>query len=219
MILRPGVQPKDVAEPVLVEDERTAGQTDRINASPATHRGNAQHESSQRQRTRLRVLYREFDRKTHQHAAESSCRPGCDACCYQVIEVTRVEVDVILDALAGREGVDALRELAGEAARRSRQLTGMNRSQYWAETIPCLLLRAHQCRAYNVRPIGCRSHFVLSAPTLCAVRPPAMVRNFRSNESRPFVAVSTTGRGTMEAILLEALADRGILPPKEPDEP
>ncbi len=120
-----------------------------------------------------------------------SCRAGCAACCRQLVVVSpmeafalaawtdeRPELAAAVDArLAALEAAVAVRPaLAAALAQLERQggypgpaAGGALELAWFAAGIPCVFLDKERCQVYSVRPFGCREHFALSPPELCAV--------------------------------------------------
>ncbi|MCM0756845.1 YkgJ family cysteine cluster protein [Desulfovibrio aminophilus] len=118
-----------------------------------------------------------------------SCGPGCEACCNQLVPVSREEGLALarsVRALPGprrREVTDRFRrtvaalEEAGLLDRLARDFTErihehgvLSRLQrdYWALALPCPFLENGSCSIHPARPVICRQYSVTSAPALCA---------------------------------------------------
>ncbi len=94
-----------------------------------------------------------------------ACEPGCDACCYNQIELTAPEALFLGSFLASRfppEQRQALRERADQALARRAGLSKRAIAAQRAEH-PCPLLQAHRCLAYEARPLLCRAMHSLDA--------------------------------------------------------
>jgi len=94
-----------------------------------------------------------------------ACEPGCDACCYNLVEVTAPEVLFLGGFLAARLSPERRQELGQRAAdslaRRaglSQEATASRRAEF-----PCPLLEEHRCLAYEARPLVCRAMHSLDA--------------------------------------------------------
>lgn len=94
-----------------------------------------------------------------------ACEAGCDACCYNQIELTAPEALFLgsyLEARFSPEQRHALRERAAQTlARRA----GLSKREIAAQRgeHPCPLLQAHRCLAYEARPLLCRAMHSLDA--------------------------------------------------------
>jgi Fe-S-cluster containining protein len=88
-----------------------------------------------------------------------ACQEGCDACCYNRVELTPPEALVLAHHIAGKfslaEKEAVLAILAGNLARTRGKspaaVAGMR-----AE-LPCPLLKDRRCSVYPVRPLVCRA--------------------------------------------------------------
>jgi len=118
-----------------------------------------------------------------------SCRPGCSACCRQLVVVSPLEAFAIARWIEERP--DTVR-MASEGERRfEAQLSPALRASlvdlhvhggypdpaaggalevgYFAAQVACPFLRDDRCAVYPARPFACREHFAVSLPELCAV--------------------------------------------------
>ncbi len=96
------------------------------------------------------VLCRKVDdfaaRVQARHAAEMSCRAGCDGCCHARLTITTLEAEAVRAWLAGLS-------LASRAAVRDAAAR--------AQPTRCAALDDEgRCRIYAARPLVCRSHGV-----------------------------------------------------------
>jgi Fe-S-cluster containining protein len=125
-----------------------------------------------------------------------SCAPGCFACCHQLVVVSPLEAHALAEyvrrdpALAARveERTASWEESIGRDSELSARvrafedadgyLEGPEGAQfeaaYWRAQLPCVFLdEGGRCSVYEVRPLACREHHVLSDPVLCARDPDA----------------------------------------------
>jgi Fe-S-cluster containining protein len=125
-----------------------------------------------------------------------SCGPGCFACCHQLVVVSPLEAYALAEhvtrdpelakrtetrAVAWEAAVAAQPELAErigtfEAAGgyMSGDEGGELEALYWRARLPCVFLDDDgKCSVYEVRPLACREHHVVSDPLLCAEDPDA----------------------------------------------
>jgi Fe-S-cluster containining protein len=92
-----------------------------------------------------------------------ACRPGCDCCCYNQVELTIPEALLLGHFLAERLDSASLQPLLArveESCRRRAGKTKIQLADRRAE-FPCPLLEAGQCLAYDVRPLMCRAMHAL----------------------------------------------------------
>ncbi len=121
----------------------------------------------------------------------STCKPGCAACCHQLVVVSPLEAHGIAAYLrvhpevaeafhgrlaAWRETVAALPDLAQQlthfqeaAGYIDGDAGGKLEESYWQASLPCPFLDAGRCTIYPVRPFACREHHVVSSPELCSL--------------------------------------------------
>lgn len=123
----------------------------------------------------------------------NSCKPGCDACCHQLVVVSPLEAHSIAVYLrthpevaaafhrrlaAWRESVAANPAVAGQLAEFQEaagyvdaEAGGKLEETYWNAGLPCPFLHESRCTVYPVRPFACREHHVVSPPELCSLDP------------------------------------------------
>jgi Fe-S-cluster containining protein len=121
----------------------------------------------------------------------AACRPGCDACCRQLITISPLEAHAIAEDVHRSPQLQMRTEAAlqkwrsdlawrldlNDAVEHFRQADGYVsgpeggrlEADYWAAGIPCPFLDDGRCSIYEVRPFNCREHYVLSEPLLCRV--------------------------------------------------
>jgi len=124
-----------------------------------------------------------------------SCRPGCGACCSQLVPVSEAEASRLVGLVQEMpeprraEVLERFRKLqeklekAGlwerlldtEALRdlETRRRIGM---QYFALGAPCPFLENQSCSIYPDRPMRCREYFVTSPATHCADPKPETIQ-------------------------------------------
>jgi Fe-S-cluster containining protein len=94
-----------------------------------------------------------------------ACRAGCDACCYNQVELTAPEAIILgaflTERLWGPERQFLQERLARSLARRA----GKTKAQLAAMRahLPCPLLEGGTCLAYEARPLMCRAMHSLEA--------------------------------------------------------
>lgn len=106
--------------------------------------------------------------------AQSSCRKGCAACCYQAIPSTPLEVARIKKFMATDERkelwMNKIRELKDHYPKANGKANFSDLAgPYFFEGRPCpfLDLEDNTCGIYPVRPQTCRNHMVMTDPALC----------------------------------------------------
>jgi|UniRef100_A0A7C3SHI3 Fe-S-cluster containining protein len=93
-----------------------------------------------------------------------ACRPGCDFCCYNQIEVTPLEAFAIWDYIGNWSSPERARlqkKVAISAAKKARMTkaeVARARRQF-----PCPFLKDRLCAIYPVRPLLCRAMHSLDA--------------------------------------------------------
>ncbi len=125
----------------------------------------------------VRKTYHEADRQLAEGIAKGrhkvSCKRGCGACCYQYVSISFIEALLIGEfvvRLWTKERVDkALEDLDAHT-----HLMHHDTERYFFDRKPCPFFVhgegkwAGECGIYNVRPLVCRTQFVVSDPALCA---------------------------------------------------
>lgn len=124
---------------------------------------------------RLRVLERfqsEVDSHHRTQMAEHgqpSCKPGCDACCTQVVWMELIEAVQIIDrypdvVARARPTLETQAELVNGYPEDPKLVA----AAWWRARQRCAFLADDgRCSIYPVRPMTCRVHFVLSDPYYC----------------------------------------------------
>lgn len=83
-----------------------------------------------------------------------SCRKGCSACCYERVEVTVDEAEL----LAQTPGID----WDAVKIRASKEHEHLSRADQ-----KCVFLKNNECSVYADRPVNCRKYFVTNDPKFC----------------------------------------------------
>lgn len=137
----------------------------------------------------VRMVYAAVDNGIENARAEAeaaneekiSCTRGCTACCRMQVIITAPEALAITqrhpDLVAAR--IDDLRQQAeiirGLAAKHKGDEIAVA-DEWWTLQLPCpLLLENGDCGVYDVRPIPCRTHFVIDPPEECAKVPTVVI--------------------------------------------
>jgi Fe-S-cluster containining protein len=98
-----------------------------------------------------------------------SCRRGCSACCNIRVSITEDEADLLYDVVV-REKIEVDQELLRQQA----PWTEDDYPKYFASgQARCVFLDPErgECRVYDVRPMACRSYYVVSDPEMCKPDP------------------------------------------------
>lgn len=112
---------------------------------------------------RVLNVYRDVDKiaRYRAYALKASCRAGCAHCCYQYTPITLPEAIVLVAHVLAKP--DGAAELDGHLERARAALAYGDKPGH-----RCPLLGSDNlCRAYEARPIACRTHLVVSEPELC----------------------------------------------------
>lgn len=94
-----------------------------------------------------------------------ACRAGCDACCYNQVELTGPETIVLGTFLTERLAPSDRQLLLDRVALSVARRQGQTKAQLAARRahLPCPLLEDGTCLAYEVRPLMCRAMHSLEA--------------------------------------------------------
>lgn len=89
-----------------------------------------------------------------------ACGSGCAACCYQLVATVEPEVFALARHLTATLAEAELATLRVRIADTAAQVRGLSTRQRFGKGLPCPLLdrRSRQCRAYDVRPLACKSY-------------------------------------------------------------
>jgi len=94
-----------------------------------------------------------------------ACAPGCDACCFNQVELTAPEalfLGSFLEARFSPAQRQALHQRAQQSLARRAGLSKTAAALHRA-AFPCPLLQEHRCLAYEARPLACRAMHSLDA--------------------------------------------------------
>lgn len=94
-----------------------------------------------------------------------ACTPGCDACCYNQVEVTAPEALFLGSYLVARFSPERRQEIRQRAEQSLARRAGLNQEAVASRRaeFPCPLLDEHHCLAYEARPLVCRAMHSLDA--------------------------------------------------------
>tara|TARA_B100000809_G_C14889514_1_gene442150 strand:- start:162 stop:605 length:444 start_codon:yes stop_codon:yes gene_type:complete len=125
-----------------------------------------------------RQLYKTIDEKLK--GVTSICSKGCSACCYQQIEVTSFEKEIVkmeIENLADDFKKDVTKDLNTWLAyfddnTPNRPLKGPEvfttfNIKAAGNSLKCPMLQNNECSIYEMRPATCRVHFVTENVDLC----------------------------------------------------
>jgi Fe-S-cluster containining protein len=127
----------------------------------------------------LKTIYELADKALRPFSRGSSCRAGCHACCYHIVETTAVEAEIIrryarveLDSKARLSVLTKIengeRYYPGPISFEENYSDHVTQ-KYLDSHIPCpFLFEQGLCMIYQVRPMNCRKHMVFSDPDLCS---------------------------------------------------
>lgn len=92
------------------------------------------------------------------------CQKGCASCCNRKLEISLAEAIEIVVYL---RKMGRWPEVSAKISKIDMDLSLVDPTVYFAMGLQCVLLKNGECRAYEVRPIVCASHYVYSDPALC----------------------------------------------------
>jgi hypothetical protein len=105
----------------------------------------------------------------HQLSQPIACQAGCDACCYNLVELTPPEALLIGHHMAQHFSEEEKDAVLANAARTLALTAGKSKAEIavmrWH--LPCPLLLDRRCSVYGIRPLVCRAMHGLDA-TRCA---------------------------------------------------
>lgn len=181
----------------------------------------------------LRAAQKQFDvdakailREARAQSVNVPCASGCSACCYDVATVIGPEADELAERVQSwptskREGVK--QRIAdwyerAKAAGIDTETHLQDLRTYHHARLRCPLLGEDgRCMVYDIRPFGCRAHYVIAPDASpCALRaeePEVKVLLFEDPLLRAFVGLTMAEphrwtRDLTEELLTPALAER-----------
>ncbi len=119
----------------------------------------------------------ELDRLHIEEGVEASCKSGCFQCCGHHILTNVAEAKTLTQYIRHKFSADQIEALKirtqqwhkWDATRSVRVNTAQERNRDTFSTHQyCPMLVEGKCKAYPVRPLICRRHFVSSDPSLCS---------------------------------------------------
>jgi len=150
----------------------------------------------------------ERDRRKSPASGDIKCRPGCDHCCHEPVEIWPHEA-ALLVATAREAGM----ELDNARLERQSQYDIDNWRQQPAADKACGFLGDDgACKVYEFRPNACRKLLVVTDPALCDAdkHPPSSVGRWFSLEAEILesAALEVFGAALMPRLLLAELKRR-----------
>ena len=127
---------------------------------------------------KLRRLYEKLDNALKPIQMVSSCKQGCNYCCYLPILCSELENQLVKDYMSKHFSKDNLLEFKYKIVKNKETLLSLvhingrfldeNYKLYSSENIPCSFLDGdNNCMIYEVRPFICRKYLVFNEPTVC----------------------------------------------------
>ncbi|HDR7612623.1 TPA: SEC-C domain-containing protein [Bacillus mycoides] len=115
----------------------------------------------------LEKLYSAYDPAIEQLQKNAPCKKGCIACCFQEVNLQKIEAQRI-NINMNKEIKKVIKyNLKETKARRKVPSSLWTDRQSSLEPCPFLDITNGECSIYNIRPFSCRSYFVISNPHMC----------------------------------------------------
>lgn len=99
-----------------------------------------------------------FTAAPEENKKEIQCKEGCTACCFIEIDVSRDEAATILN-FCREKGIQVDKEYLEKQSFAGRKT--------YSAVSRCVFLKDNLCSIYEVRPVACRKHWVMTDPALC----------------------------------------------------
>ncbi|MBW9156335.1 YkgJ family cysteine cluster protein [Clostridium sp. FP2] len=127
---------------------------------------------------KLRRLYEKLDNALKPIEKVTSCKQGCNHCCFLPILSSQLENELIKDYMSEHYSKDMMAEFNYKIHQNKETLSRLvhtngrfmdeNYKLYANANIPCAFLDSNSnCTIYSVRPFICRKYLVFNEPTLC----------------------------------------------------
>ncbi|MGH4122281.1 MAG: YkgJ family cysteine cluster protein [Clostridium sp.] len=127
---------------------------------------------------KLGRLYEKLDNALKPIAKVTSCKQGCNHCCFLPILSSQLENELIKDYMNEHYSPDKLAEFKGKINQNKDVLSQLvhvkgrfmneNYKLYANANIPCAFLDGdNNCSIYSVRPFICRKYLVFNESVLC----------------------------------------------------
>lgn len=115
-------------------------------------------------------LSKSLDQVYKQLQINAPCKKGCIACCFQPINIARIEESRIKNKLT-KDIKKNINKNHQETEKRSKisipQINKDSSRTKYAEPCPMLDIDNKMCAIYDDRPFSCRTYFVANSPELC----------------------------------------------------
>ncbi|PEI52373.1 YkgJ family cysteine cluster protein [Bacillus pseudomycoides] len=115
----------------------------------------------------LEKLYSAYDPAIEQLQKKAPCKKGCTACCFQQVSLQKIEAQRINIHINKKIKKVIKYNLKETKARKKVPSSLWTNRQSSIEPCPFLDITKGECSIYSIRPMHCRSHFVLSNPNMC----------------------------------------------------
>lgn len=120
----------------------------------------------------IKEIYKKVDQEVEnilqKPEVHPTCKRGCDACCYYKATITPPEADILAEWVLAQDDADARLRQMSETMRR-KEVFNASDAEWAALHIPCPFLKHHDCEVYDLRPVPCRTHMVMSDPGKCSI--------------------------------------------------
>lgn len=127
---------------------------------------------------KLRRLYEKLDNALKPIEKVTSCKKGCNHCCFLPILSSKLENELIKDYMSEHYSPHNLSEFKYKIKQNNETLSQLvhnkgrfmdeNYKLYATANIPCAFLDSNSdCMIYSVRPFICRKYLVFNNPKVC----------------------------------------------------
>ena len=117
----------------------------------------------------LKILFERIDKSIEEsffnhNEVKPSCKKGCAFCCHINVDMTTIEAELILDYCEENNI-----EINYSIFENQKNLDNNYRPE--SEHSKCAFLdENNQCKIYPVRPVNCRSYYVINEPKFCNIK-------------------------------------------------
>lgn len=130
----------------------------------------------------LESLYKDKDAETKKIKKYIPCSKGCSKCCYMYIDCSPVEASLIRKYIETYFTEEQVKDLKIKIEKNLKYVPTYKQiadcktvkevelivNKYRDLNIPCVFLNKDgECTIYEVRPLQCRAHFIISDPAIC----------------------------------------------------
>ena len=127
---------------------------------------------------KIRRLYEKLDNALKPMQKVTTCKQGCNHCCYLPISSTQLEHELIKTYMTEHFSLDKLTEFKDKISQNKDTLsqlvhingkfTNENYKLYATSKILCSFIDSNNnCMIYDVRPYVCRKYLVFNEPSIC----------------------------------------------------